>query len=106
MKHSAAGKVVPLIAQNQAGHSLRRWRENLGLTLRDVYRASVVIAVKHRNTRLVVSPSRLSDIETKRLIPNIYRAYTLSLIYNREVRDILQLYGLNRSSLRECLRQG
>jgi transcriptional regulator with XRE-family HTH domain len=106
VKRSVTAKVVPIVAQNLAGHSLRRWRQNLGLTLRDVYRASVVIAVKHRNTRLVVSPSRLSDIETKRLIPNIYRAYTLSLIYNREVRDILHLYGLNRSSLRECLHQG
>ncbi len=106
MKHSAMAKVVPIVAENYAGQSLRRWRENLGLTLRDVYRASVVIAVKHHNTKLVMSPSRLCDIETKRLIPNIYRVYTLALIYHREVRDILNLYGLNRSNLRECLHQG
>lgn len=106
MKRSARAKVVSIALENDAGQALRRWRENLGLTLRDVYKASVVIAVKHRNTKLVVSPSRLCDIETKRVIPTIYRAYTLALVYNREVRDVLHLYGLSRTSLRECLHQG
>jgi hypothetical protein len=99
-------KVTRFIPKQTPGQSLRSWRKNLGLTLRDVYRASVVIAARHRNVRLVMSPSRLSEIETKGLIPNIYRAYTLALTYDRDLRDILFLYGLDSSSLRECLRRG
>jgi transcriptional regulator with XRE-family HTH domain len=96
--------VTPFVRRDAPGQSLRRWRERLGLTLRDVHRVSVVIAARHRNLRLVMSPSRLSDIETKGIIPNIYRVYTLALTYHRDPREILLLYGLNRSNLRECLR--
>jgi transcriptional regulator with XRE-family HTH domain len=106
VEHVSVGKVTPFKGKQSPGQSLRSWRENLGLTLRDVYRASVVIAARHRNVKLVMSPSRLSEIETKGLIPNIYRAYTLALTYNRDLRDILLLYGLDRSNLRDCLRQG
>ncbi len=88
-----------------AGDALRCIRENLELTMRDVYRASVVIAARHRNLRLVIRPSILSEIETKGLTPNIYRVYSLSLIYNREMHELFRLYGLDRTSLRDLLRQ-
>jgi hypothetical protein len=48
-----------------AGLNLRASRERLGLTMRDVESATLRIAERHGNDEFIVSPSRLSDIETK-----------------------------------------
>jgi transcriptional regulator with XRE-family HTH domain len=70
-----------------AGQSLRQVREQLDLTLREVESASARIADKHGNDAFAVSPSRLSDIETKGLVPSIYRLYSLAVIYWRDLRE-------------------
>jgi transcriptional regulator with XRE-family HTH domain len=77
------------------GHNLRALREQLGLTMRDVENASMRIAEKHRNDEFAVPPSRLSDVETKGVIPSIYRMYSLSIIYRRDVRELLGWYGVD-----------
>ena len=64
----------------QPGTRLRRSRERLGLTMREVESASFRIAERHGNDEFAVCPSRLSDIETKGLVPSIYRLYSLSNI--------------------------
>jgi len=78
-----------------AGQRLRVLREQLGLTIRDVEAASERIAARHRNEDLAVSPSRLSDIETKGILPNIYRLYSLAVIYRRDFRELLGWYGID-----------
>src|SRR5256885_13464907 len=78
-----------------AGQSLRQAREQLDLTLREVEAASARIAEKHENDEFTVSPSRLSDIETKGMVPSIYRLYSLAVIYRRDFRVILYLYGID-----------
>ena len=78
-----------------AGRNLRVVREQLGLTMRDVECASVRIAERHRNEEFAVAPSRLSDIETKGLIPSIYRLYALAVIYRLDLREILSWYGID-----------
>jgi hypothetical protein len=78
-----------------AGQSLRGMREQLGLTMRDVENASSRIAERHRNEEYAIPPSRLSDIETKGIVPSIYRIYTLSVIYRQDLRNILSLYGVD-----------
>ena len=78
-----------------AGQRLRALREELGLTIRDVEAASTRIAARHANEDFAVSPSRLSDIETKGILPNIYRLYSLSVIYRRDVRELLAWYGID-----------
>lgn len=78
-----------------AGQRLRVVREELGLTIRDVEAASTRIAARHANEDFAVSPSRLSDIETKGILPNIYRLYSLSVIYRRDVRELLAWYGID-----------
>ena len=78
-----------------AGQSLRQAREQLDLTLREVEAASARIAEKHENDEFTVSPSRLSDIETKGLVPSIYRLYSLAVIYRRDFREILSWYGID-----------
>jgi transcriptional regulator with XRE-family HTH domain len=76
------------------GESLRRLREKLGLTMRDVAASSDRIAEKYRNDEFSIPPSRLSDMETKGLTPSIYRIYTLSIIYRRDVNELLAWYGV------------
>jgi transcriptional regulator with XRE-family HTH domain len=79
----------------QAGQNLRGLRERLGLTMRDVESASARIAERHGSEEFLVGPSRLSDIETKGLIPSIYRVYALAVIYRRDMREILSWYGVD-----------
>ena len=78
-----------------AGLNLRASRERLGLTMRDVETASARIAERHGDDEFAVSPSRLSDIETKGLVPSIYRLYSLAVIYHRDLREVLSWYGID-----------
>jgi transcriptional regulator with XRE-family HTH domain len=78
-----------------SGLKLRSLRERLGLTLRDVESASVRIAERHGNDEFAVSPSRLSDIETKGLVPSIFRLYSLAVIYQMDIRELLVFYGVD-----------
>ena len=82
-----------------AGQNLRMVRERLGLTMRDVETASTNIALRHKSEEFAIPPSRLSDIETKGVVPSIYRLYSLSVIYRRDAREILALYGVDLNSV-------
>lgn len=82
-----------------AGKSLRTLREKLGLTMRDVENSSARIADRYRNEEFSIPPSRLSDIETKGILPSIYRLYTLSVIYRRDVRELMSWYGVDLNNL-------
>jgi transcriptional regulator with XRE-family HTH domain len=77
------------------GQRLRALREDLGLTIRDVESASNRIAQRHGNEDFAVSLSRLSDIETKGILPNIYRLYSLAIIYRQDLRELLSWYGID-----------
>jgi transcriptional regulator with XRE-family HTH domain len=85
------------IAILTAGNNLRGLRERLGLTMREVESASGRIAERHGNDEFAVSPSRLSDIETKGLVPSIFRLYSLAIIYRSDVREVLSWYGIDLS---------
>ena len=78
-----------------AGKKLRELREQIGLTLRDVEVASIALADSRGIEEFVVNPSRLSDIETKGVIPSIYRLYVLSVIYRADFAELLKLYGID-----------
>jgi len=77
------------------GQQLRTLREKLGLTIRDVEAASSRIATRHRNPEYALSISRLSDIETKGIIPNIYKIYSLAVIYRLTFTEVLEMYGVD-----------
>ncbi len=83
------------IAIFEAGANLRALRERLGLTMREVESASLRIAERHTNDEFAVSPSRLSDIETKGSVPSLFRLYSLAVIYRCDVREILSWYGID-----------
>lgn len=78
----------------KAGQKLRAVREQLGMTIRDVETASGRIADRHGNEDFALSLSRLSDIETKGVVPSIYRLYSLAVIYRLELRELLDWYGV------------
>src|SRR5262245_57563779 len=77
-----------------AWENLRIIREELGLTMRDVEAASQRIARRRNNEEYLIPISRLSDFETKGVIPSIYRLYSLAAIYRRNFRDLLSSYGV------------
>jgi len=77
------------------GQNLRMLREQLGLTMRDVESASARIAERHGNDEFAIPPSRLSDVETKGVVPSIYRLYSLAVIYRRDLREFLSWYDVD-----------
>ena len=77
------------------GQNLRILREKLGLTMRDIETASERIARKRSNEEYLIPISRLSDFETKGVIPSIYRMYSLAVIYRRDLRELLLWYGVD-----------
>jgi transcriptional regulator with XRE-family HTH domain len=80
--------------QLNGGQRLRAVRENLGFRMRDVELASNQIAQRFQSEEFAIPPSRLSDIETKGIIPSIFRLYSFAAIYRREFRELLSFYGL------------
>jgi transcriptional regulator with XRE-family HTH domain len=82
------------IVQLNGGQRLRALREILGYRMRDVELASNQIARRFENEEFAIPPSRLSDIETKGIIPSIFRLYSFAAIYRREYRELLSFYGL------------
>jgi transcriptional regulator with XRE-family HTH domain len=77
------------------GQNLRVLREQLGLTMKDVEYASARIALKHGNDEFAIAPSALSGIETKGLVPSIFRLYSLAAIYRRDIRELMSWYGVD-----------
>ncbi len=80
---------------SSAGQKLRQLREQLGFTLRDVEAASLRISTRHGSDDFGIPLSRLSEIETKEVTPSIFRLYTLSVVYRRDVREFLSWYGID-----------
>ena len=80
--------------QTNSGAELRAIRQELGWSMREVHRATVALAKKHRQPAFVIPPSRLHDIERKNKIPSIHRLYALALSYGRTLNELLSLYGI------------
>lgn len=71
-----------------------QFRESHGLTMREVHRLSKNIARSLRNPDYIVSPSRLSDIESQGHTPNLYRLHALSLVYDCRIEKLLKFYRI------------
>jgi len=84
---------------SSGGQHLRIQREQLGLTMRDVENASARIAEQHSNDEFAIPPSRLSDFETKGVVPSIFRLYSLSAIYRKDIRELLSWYGVELNGI-------
>jgi transcriptional regulator with XRE-family HTH domain len=82
-----------------AGEKLKRVRQRLKLTYRDVEQASLQIARQRKNDEFGIALSRLADIENKGTVPTIYRLYALCAIYRVDFDEALLWYGVPRREL-------
>lgn len=80
-----------------AGEQLHILRDKLGFTLKDVEVASLKLVETYGNPRYWIPQSRLSQIENRGLVPNIYRLHALAMIYRCSVENLLNWYGINSS---------
>jgi transcriptional regulator with XRE-family HTH domain len=81
------------------GYRLKRIRERLKLTVRDVELESQIIVDKRRSQEYKLGISRLSEIENHSVVPSIYRIYSLCAIYRLDYVDVLSWYGINLPDL-------
>lgn len=88
-----------MLTQLKNGHKLRALREALGYTMRDVEAASDQIARRLQNEDFAIPPSRLSDIETKGVVPSIFRLYSFAAIYRCDYRELLLSYGVDLNGI-------
>jgi transcriptional regulator with XRE-family HTH domain len=74
------------------GLRLRRLRERLGLTYRDVERASFQIALKRGRPDFILHISRLADMENNNVVPSLFKLYSLAAIYHLDPVDLSAWY--------------
>ena len=77
-----------------AGRRLRAVRERLCLSTREVEHLSNEIALKKNASHYYISRSWLGALEAGKLTPNIFRMKSLSLIYKRDVDELLSYFGI------------
>lgn len=85
------------------GSHLRQTRERLGLTYREVERASYEVAARRGSSEFIVRISRLADIENREVIPSLHKLYSLATIYHLDPREICRWYEV---PLEEHFRDG
>jgi transcriptional regulator with XRE-family HTH domain len=86
--------VCPDHIMERPGVRLKRVREKLKLTYRDVEKASQQISARHKNDEFTIALSRLADIENKGTLPTIFKLYSLCAIYGLDQYDVMNWYGV------------
>ena len=76
------------------GKRLRAEREHLRLSLRQVQELSRGIAEQRKNHEYYIAHSSLADIESGKLATNIYKLYSLSVIYGRQYEKLATLFDV------------
>src|SRR6202162_1281287 len=74
------------------GLRLRRVREHLGLTYRDVERGSYEIAAKRGRPEFILHISRLADMENRNVVPGLHKLYALAVVYHINPAEIFRWY--------------
>lgn len=74
------------------GLRLRQARERLGLTYRDVERASYEIAERRGRPEFILHISRLADIENRGVVPGLHKLFTMAAIYHLSPLEISRWY--------------
>lgn len=87
----------------QPGLRLRQAREKLGLTYRDVERASYELAARRGRSEIILHISRLADIENRGVVPSLHKVYTLAAVYHLNPLEIFRWYDV---PLEECFHDG
>jgi hypothetical protein len=79
----------------EAGKRLRAERLRVCLSTRDVQTLSLQIAKEKNNHDYYISHGWLTDVEHGKFTPNIYKLYSLSLIYKCSYLEIVGFFGIN-----------
>src|SRR6202022_4640906 len=79
-------------SEMQPGTRLRNARERLGLTYRDVERASYELACQRERSDFIVHLSRLADIENRDVTPSLYKLYALAVIFHLDPKEGCQWF--------------
>jgi transcriptional regulator with XRE-family HTH domain len=88
------------------GISLRRVRERLGLTYRDVERASYEVARRRGRPDFIIRLSRLADIENGGVTPSLYKLYSLCAIYHLDLVEVCDWFDVPLNEyLRDAVEQ-
>jgi transcriptional regulator with XRE-family HTH domain len=85
------------------GLRLRQARERLGLTYRDVERASFELAARRGRPELILHISRLADIENRGVTPGLHKLYTLAVVYHLNPLEIFRWYDV---PIEDCFSDG
>src|SRR5262249_26346653 len=85
------------------GLRLRQARERLGLTYRDVERASYELAARRGRPDFILHISRLADIENRGVVPSLHKLYALAAIYHLNLMEMFRWYEV---PLEECFQDG
>src|SRR5581483_7121599 len=81
-------------SMDRPGEKLRKIRERLKLTYRDVEKASQELARRRGSTEFLIPLSRLADIENAGKVPSLFRLYTLCVVYRLDFYEVLHWYGV------------
>ena len=76
------------------GFRLRQVRERLGLTYRDVQRASLALARTYTRPQFALHISRLAEIENGGVVPSVHKVYALAVVYHLNPLEILRWYDV------------
>ena len=82
------------IRRHTSGEIFRIIREQMKLTMRDVAAATNRIAEQQDNEEYAISISSLSQIENRGALPNVFRLYSLSLIYGVALTEVISWFGI------------
>ena len=89
-----ASKATPV-----AGKWLKALRMRLGLSTRDVQRMSQKIATAKQNQEYYLSHNWVTDIESDKFAPGMFKLYSLSAIYHRRFSEVAAQFGLQIGDL-------
>ncbi|HLY59293.1 MAG TPA: helix-turn-helix transcriptional regulator [Terriglobia bacterium] len=84
-----------------AGLKLKQIRERLNLTLRAVEEISLEIAEAEHNSEFNVSVARLNQIENDRSLPSVFKLYSLAVVYQMNLDEVLALYQIDLGKMEE-----
>jgi hypothetical protein len=79
----------------EAGQKLRAERLRVGLSTRAVQELSQIIAREKNNQEYYISHAWLTDAENGEFGSNIYKLYSLSIIYKCNCVDMMAIFGIN-----------
>src|SRR5271156_6288576 len=85
------------------GLRLRQVREKLGLTYRDVEKASYELAMKRGRPDFILHLSRLADIENRGVVPSLHKLYSMAAIYHLDPIEMASWY---EAPLQQTLQDG